>query len=265
MPLEVRLALDYTKTFLKDLVLPPSGLLLLAMIGLFWLQRRPRIARVLLGLSLSLLWLLSTPLVSSELARWSERYGPFDPASDPQAGAIVILGGGGQRVFAPEYAGPAAEPVLLERLAYGAYLARRLQLPLLVSGFRIEAVAMSQSLQRNFSIVPRWVDADAYDTYDNARNSAHLLASIGVRRIVLVTSGLHMWRATHEFSAAGLSVVPAPVGLMPPRRGPITPWSLLPDSNALFRSSSVIYEWLGERVRVLLEVTGLRRQHPPAS
>jgi uncharacterized SAM-binding protein YcdF (DUF218 family) len=265
MPLEVRLALDYTKTFLKYLVLPPSGLLLLAVIGLFWLRRRPRTARVLLALSLSLLWLLSTALVSSQLARWSERYGPFDPGSDPHAGAIVILGSGGQRILAPEYGGPAAEPQLLERLAYGAYLARRLQLPLLVTGFRIEAVAMSDSLQRNFSIVPRWVDADAYDTYDNARNSAHLLAPAGVRRIVLVTSELHMWRAAHEFSAVGLSVVSAPVGLMPPQRAPITPLSLLPDSNALFQSSSVIYEWLGERVRLLLEVTGLRRQHPLAS
>lgn len=260
MPPEVRLALDYSKTVLKDLVLPPCGPLLLALLGLLWLQRRPRIGRALLVLSLSLLWLLSTPLIANQLARWSERYGPFDVASDPHAGAIVILGGGGQRVFAPEYAGPAAEPELLERLAYGAYLARRLQLPLLVSGFRIEAQAMSASLQRNFSIAPRWIDAAAFDTFDNARNSARLLARDGVARVVLVTSETHMWRAVHEFSAAGLSVLPAPVGLMPPRGGPISPLALLPDSRALVRSSMVIYELLGERVRLVFAATGLRRQ-----
>jgi uncharacterized SAM-binding protein YcdF (DUF218 family) len=262
MPPEVHLALDYAKTFLKDLVLPPSGLLLLALFGLFWLQRRPRVARVLLVLSLSLLWLLSTGLVADQLARWGERYGPLDAARDPHAGAIVVLGGGGQRDYAPEYAGPAADPLLLERLAYGAFLARRLQLPLLVTGFRIEAEAMSDSLQRNFSVVPRWVDATSYDTFDNARNSARLLATAGVRRIVLVTNEQHMWRAVHEFGATGLNVLPAPVGLMPPRRSPITPLALVPDSTALSQSSAVIYELLGERVRVLLAVTGLRRQQP---
>jgi uncharacterized SAM-binding protein YcdF (DUF218 family) len=261
MPLDVRLALDYSKTFLKELVLPPSGLLLLGFIGLVWLRRRPRMARALLGLSLVLLWLLSTAPVSDQLNRWSERYGPFDPSAVGGAGAIVILGGGGQRDYAPEYAGPAAEPPLLERLAYGAYLARRLELPLLVTGFRVEAAAMSASLQRNFSIVPRWVDAAAYDTFDNARNSARLLAADGVRSIVLVTNEQHMWRAAHEFAAAGLSVLPAPVGLMPPQRAAITPLALLPSSNALLRSSSVLYELLGERVRVLFDLTGLRRQH----
>ena len=35
---------------------------------------------------------------------------------------------------APEYGGPAAGPGLLERLSYGAYVARRTGLPVLVSG-----------------------------------------------------------------------------------------------------------------------------------
>ena len=257
------LALDYTKTFLKDLVLPPSGLLLLAILGLFVLQRRPRLGRALLTLSIALLWLLSTPIVADQLARWSERYPPLDLRADPQAGAIVIVGGGGQRDYAPEYGGPAAKPYLLERLAYGAYLAQRLRLPLLVTGFRIEATAMSDSLQRNFSSVPRWVDAAAYDTFDNARDSARILAAADVRRIVLVTSAEHMWRAAHEFEAAGLIVLPAPVALTAQRRAPITAFTLLPDSNALFLSSSVLYELLGDSVRVLFAATGLRRQHPP--
>lgn len=259
------LALDYTKTFLKELLLPPAGLLLLALLGLLWLQRRPRLGRALLAAALCLLWVLSTPLAADQLARASERYAPLDVHAARQAGAIVVLGGGGQRDDAPEYGGPAADPYLLERLAYGAYLARRLQLPLLVTGFRIEAVAMAATLQRNFELAPRWVDAAAYDTFDNARDSARLLVPAGIQRVVLVTSAPHMWRATHEFVAAGLAVLPAPVGMMSPQRGPITLFAFIPDSEALLRSSSVVYEWLGERVRVLLAATGLRRQNRAAA
>lgn len=256
------LLLDYTKTFIKDLVLPPAGLLLLAVIGALLLRRRPRLARVLLTLGLASLWLLSIPIVADPLARWSQHYGPFDPSEAVPVQAIVILGGGGQRDYAPEYRGPDADPYLLERLTYGAYVARKIAVPVLVTGFRIEATAMSATLQRDFGIEPRWVDRDAYDTFDNARDSARLLHAAGIVRIVLVTSSAHMLRAVHEFSAVGLVVTPAPVGLMSPSPEKITPMSFIPDPLSLLRSSNVVYEALGEYVRVVLAVTHLRRQHP---
>ncbi len=79
------------------------------------------------------------------------------PGSD-DAQAIVILGGGGQRALAPEYGGPSAGPELMDKLAYGAYLSRRTGLPILVTGFGIEAEAMRATLRENFDIQPRWVD-----------------------------------------------------------------------------------------------------------
>jgi uncharacterized SAM-binding protein YcdF (DUF218 family) len=254
------LLLDYTKTFVKDLVVPPAGLLLLAIVGALLVRRRPRVGRTLLALALASLWLLSLPIVAGRLAHWSDRYAALDLRRPVSAQAIVILGGGGQRKYAPEYGGPAADPYLLERLAYGAYLAREVQLPVLVTGFRVEAVAMRATLERNFGIVPRWVDRDAYDTFDNARNSARLLHDASINRIVLVTSATHMWRAVHEFDAAGLSVVPAPVHLMPPQRPTVL--GFIPNAEALLRSSTVVYETLGNWVRMVLAATHLRRQQP---
>ncbi len=177
------------KTVLKGLILPPAGPLLVAVLGLLLLKRRPLMARALLILGLGSLWLLSTPIVSDVLTGLAEHYPPLDWRRAADAQAIVILGGGGQRTFAPEYAGPAAEPVLLERLNYGAFVARKTGLPILVTGFRIEASAMQATLQRNFALEPRWVDDQAYDTFQNASNSARLLRADGVHRIVLVTHG----------------------------------------------------------------------------
>lgn len=244
------------KTILKSLVLPPSGALLVSILGVFLIKRRPRLARFCLILGLGSLWLLSTPVVSDALAALAEHYPPLDLRRAADAQAIVILGGGGQRSFAPEYGGPAADPVLLEKLNYGAFIARKTGLPILVTGFHIEAHAMGASLLRNFDIEPRWVDDQAYDTFENARNSVRMLEADGVHRIVLITGATHMWRSVHEFTATGIDVVPAPVGMV---RSDKDIFNYLPSADALARAHAAINELLGEQVRLFLAATRLRR------
>jgi uncharacterized SAM-binding protein YcdF (DUF218 family) len=247
----------HLKTLLKVLILPPAGPLILALFGLLLLKRRPVPARICLAVGLATLWLLSTPTVSDALSRVVERYPALDPEQASSAQAIVILGGGGQRWVAPEYGGPAAEPFLLERLSYGAYVARRTGLPILVTGFAVEARAMHDTLQRNFGIEAHWVDDRSYDTFENARNSARLLKADGVHRIVLVTRSTHMWRSVQEFTQTGLEVIPAPVGILASRDLGI--FRYLPDASALQRSETAVYEMLGEPVRMFLNATHLRR------
>jgi uncharacterized SAM-binding protein YcdF (DUF218 family) len=253
MPLLLRF-----KSVLKGVIFPPAGPLLLAMLGVFLIKRRPILACCLLMLGLGSLWLLSTPLVSDALTGLTERYPPLDWRSVAGAQAIVILGGGGQRVSAPEYGGPAAEPLLLERLSYGAYVARKTALPVLVTGYQIEAGAMRATLSRNFGIDARWVDDQAFDTFENARNSVRLLEADGIHRIILVTRASHMWRSVHEFIAAGVEVVPAPVGIRAQRELGI--FEYLPNADALSRACAAINELVGEPIRIFLSATHLRRQ-----
>src|SRR5262249_60218426 len=104
------------------------------------------------------------------------------------------------------------EAQLLERIALAAYLARHYSLPVAISGASIEAVAMSRTLSRNFDVSPRWIEGNSRDTYENARLSAKILFPAGIKRIILVTSSPHEWRAAQEFMAAGFDVVPAPAG-----------------------------------------------------
>jgi uncharacterized SAM-binding protein YcdF (DUF218 family) len=248
----------HLKTVLKAFVLPPAGPLLLGLLGFLLLERRPRLARACLLIGMASLWLLSTPLVSDAMTRLVERYPPLDLQQAASAQAIVILGGGGQRGRAPEYAGPAAEPLLLERLAYGAYVAKQTGLPILVTGSGIEAHAMHDTLLRNFAVEARWVEDQAYDTFENARNSSRLLAADGVHRIVLVTRATHLPRSVKEFAAAGFDVVPAPTGMLSRRDLGIFLW--IPNPDALLRSYMALYELAGEPVRMFLTATHLRRQ-----
>ncbi len=229
------------KSLLHTLLLPPGGPLLVAAAGAWLLRSRAsagaaRAGWLLLGTGLTSLWLLATPLV-----------------------AIVILGGGEERIAAPEYGGePAPGSVLLERVTYAAFLAHHTALPVLVSGTAEEALAMRASLARGFGIQVRWVEDHSRDTFQNAQFSARLLKAAGLSRILLVTDSAHEWRASHEFASAGLTVVPAPAGVWAPRETGLLRY--LPAPAALARSSAALYELLGDVVRRALAALRLRTQ-----
>ncbi|HYM43869.1 MAG TPA: YdcF family protein [Steroidobacteraceae bacterium] len=243
------------KMVLRELLLPPGGLLLLAAAGA-WLLTRRRWGWVLLLAPLAALWLLATPVVAEGLERLAQRYPALDLSHPTQAQAIVILSGGKPR-WAPEYAGPAAGGVLLERVSYGAYVARRTGLPVLITGTAADVAAMEAVLERDFAIRARWTDGQSRDTFDNAELSSRLLKADGIRRIVLVTSSDHEWRATREFVSAGMAVEPAPVHVWMPHHHVLLDY--LPDADGMLESSDALHELIGDAMRGPLEALGLRR------
>lgn len=251
------------KMLLRTLILPPAGPLLLAFAGAWLLNRCAagrvrRVGVILLVTGLASLWLLSIPVLADRLACLAEREPVLDVTRLPEAQAIVILGGGSERHSAPEYAHlPAAGAGLLERLAYGAYLARRTGLPVLVSGTFSQGQAMRTSLERDFGVPVRWVDGDSRDTFENAQFSSRILRAAGVSRILLVTAATHEYRAVREFEACGLSVVPAPTGVLTPVAA--NPMRYLPNVAALTRSTEALYELIGDWARRAFATLNLRR------
>jgi uncharacterized SAM-binding protein YcdF (DUF218 family) len=246
----------FLKPLARELILPPTSLLLLAFVGavLIWRQRRFGWAAFVVGFGS--LWLLCLPVIADGLAAAAERYPALDPSRPVNAQAVVVIGGGGQRNYAPEYNAAVAEPILLERLTLAAYLARRYRLPLAVSGAPAESVAMSQTLTRSLGVTPRWIEGDSRDTFENARLSAKLLLPSGIERIILVTSSAHEWRAAHEFMGAGFEVVAAPAGVLAARETGV--YRYVPSASALGRSYAAVYELIGEPTRRLLAAVGVR-------
>jgi len=196
-------------------------------------------------------------VVGEGLTRLAEHYPAVDLSRPTRAQAIVILSGGSPRDFAPEYGGPAASFELLERVSYGAYVARRTGLPVLVSGTAEDVAAMSAVLSRDFGIRTRWIEGQSRDTFENAQFSSRLLQADGVTRILLVTSSVHEWRATREFTSSGLAVEPAPVHVWVSHHHIAIDY--LPDAHGLQQSSDALHELVGDAARALLAWTHLRR------
>lgn len=247
------------KTLGRVLILPPAVSLILILLGaiLIWRQRRFGWAVFVAGFVS--LWLLCTPFAADGLYALAERYPALNPDRPVNAQAVVVLGGGGERNHAPEYNGAAmAEPIMLERLTLAAFLAHHYSLPLAISGAATEVPAMSATLARNLGVRPRWIEGSSRDTYENAQLSARMLLPAGIRRIVLVTSSAHEWRAAHEFMAAGFDVVPAPAGVLDARETGV--FRFIPDPAALVRSHAAVYELIGEPMRRLQAALGVRER-----
>ena len=250
------------KTLIGTLLLPPAnGLLLLGVADLY---RRRRWAFGLIVLTTALLVLQSLPLVADALLRPLEnRAGPVleDPAG---AQAIVVLGSG-LLLEAAEYGGDTASERTMVRARYGATVARRFGLSVLVSGgrpvnaTRSEAEVMAAILADEYGVPVRWQETRSQDTADNASRSAEILKAAGVKRIVLVTQAFHMPRAVALFQATGLEVIPAPTHFMGGDGADLAWYDFLPRASALHRSYYALHEWLGIAwLRLAASVHGLR-------
>ena len=243
----------WIKAVLKALVLPPAGPLLVSAVGLALMRRAPRLGRALAIAGVAALLVLSMPAVADFLVRLVDTSTPFDPQMAKSAKAVVILGGG-IRHNAPEYGGDTLATLTLERVRYGARVARLTGLPILVSGGSVlagdpEAILMGVVLEREFGVPARWVEPMSRTTHENAVRTAAILKRENIDRIVLVTHVFDTRRAIAEFEAQGLSVVAAATGGSGTGPGAILDY--MPSMLGLTRSYYATYELLANLVRVL--------------
>ncbi|WP_432720879.1 YdcF family protein [Jeongeupia wiesaeckerbachi] len=234
------------KAAISTLLLPPTNGLILILIGLCCLRRRPWLGRSLVGAGLLSIYALSTPLVANALMRTLEP-APVSAKALAESDAIVCLGGGKRFGAYDEPGGEAVNNATLVRLRYCARLARQSGLPVLVSGGAPvggvpEARLMAAALHDDFGVTARWVEAGSDDTADNARLSAQMLLP-QYRRIALVSQAWHLPRAAQAYRTAGFDVRPA--GTDYANREPFSVLSLLPKDRALYASSVAMRELVG--------------------
>jgi uncharacterized SAM-binding protein YcdF (DUF218 family) len=239
-------------------VLPPALFFALLLAGWIIMRRWRRLGRVTLWALLGAVYLSTTPFLAGELMAPLQPYKPLNINELPQdVGAIVILGAG-VNFSAPEYWQPGGPPygvdvadsLSLQRLAYGAYLAKVTGKPILLSGgagdprtHRSVADAMRATLMRNFGLTPRWIETASETTMSNARNSTEILKREGIQRVYVVTHAWHMPRALLAFEKAGLDVVPAPTAFVS-RSGRL--WEdFVPSAPAFLLTYYALHEWVG--------------------
>lgn len=230
----------------QELLNPVAGTFVLAAAA--WLARG-RMRRVLALSALAVALLGSNGVVASAIVQRLERqYLP--PADGVTADAIVVLSGGERRQVPPR-------PTLDlndagDRLTYAAILFRRGAAPrLIVTGADVADEMRTFLLQLGLPAAAVMSETKSANTHDHAVNLCPPLASLGVSRVLLVTSATHMPRAMAVFrrECPRLDVVPAPTDY----RRPVNPddgWrvrtpAMLPSPYAVVAITEALHEYIG--------------------
>ena len=206
------------------LLSPLSTALLLGLVaGGAGLLGRRRTALTLACVGFALLWVCSTPWVAEQLrADLEGRYPALTPQATPAADAILVLGGAVAGAKPPERPtltlGQASTRVWHAAALYRAGKARWV---VVAAGNRpehameqVEAEAIEEMLVQ-LGVPPSAIvqEGASRSTRENARNVQPLLQQLGARRVLLVTSALHMPRALQTFETiwrgAGPQLIPA--------------------------------------------------------
>jgi len=232
---------------LLQILFSPLGLgLLFILLALFAGAREPW-RRLLLVSAFLIIACGSSPFVADRLCGSLERQYPHRrPVDLPSAQAIVVLGGGWSTVAGIDR--ETAQEIRPEnRLVEAMCLYQAGKAPLIVlSGGKVPAY-MGGSSTRRWHVPDLAIlrESNSETTRQNAVNTGDLLRSQGIRRILLVTSALHMPRARAAFRKVGLDPIeaPAPPDLHDRRAG--FWFELLPDPSALGRSTQAVKEWTG--------------------
>jgi len=193
--------IDLTDLAMRLLHPATQGLLLGVLSLTCVLARRPRAALGLGIVALAWVWIASTPALAMSL-RATLAAPPDD--GRVRADAIVVLGG--DTLPMGDWARTRT------RAGKGLALWRTGRAPLMLVSGSDQAKQLAEGYAVSGVPAERLLVEGASDnTRENARDSATILRSHGARSILLVTSSIHMRRASGAFRQQGIDVVPVPV------------------------------------------------------
>jgi uncharacterized SAM-binding protein YcdF (DUF218 family) len=244
---------SFTSNFFYTLLYPPNFSLVLigiALLALFFNRRFLSI--MLIGLAIFWVALWSLPVTTIIAGGFLEnRYVSLEARDYPKADAIVVLGGHIQGNRSNWFT-PYDKQMVRSRETLAAELFRAQRAPVIVlSGGALEgpvgdtnnmARALIQSGIPEHAIL---LETNSQNTFENALLTQKTLSALEKKRVLLVTSALHMPRSMAAFEKQPIIVMAAPLPkqITVPHIRPLNIWQ--PDSQTLEASRSILKEYMG--------------------
>ncbi len=234
-----------------------SCLLLIITLVLWW--KSPRFVPIPIALALVVLLLAGNGWISNAIVQSLEWQNI--PQELPNVDAIVLLGGATKSANSPRPMVDVNEQG--DRVNYAAKLYRDGKAPLIIAaggrvawrgGGRSEATDMAELLMTMG--VPNGAikqEPESLNTYENAVNVKLVLEAKSIKKVLLVTSALHMPRSLAIFKKQGIDVIAAPTDFMISEQELAEPnasleafiLNLLPDADRLEKTTKAIKEYIG--------------------
>lgn len=251
----------FLSKFLPLFVYPTGLITLLIILSLaFWKKRR--LSKTFLILGFVILLVAGNKYVAQSFSRNLEwKYPPL--AEGVTADAIVVLGGGTEPEVTPRSMVEVNSAG--DRVLYGAKLYKDGAAPkILLSGGDVDFWdESSSSPAEDMAILLEMMGVPADDlvilnqsrnTAEDAEYTCDYIKEKGYERVLLVTSGFHMPRATALFKGKGCPVIPAPTDISITEKGWQKLWhptveeffiNLLPSYTHLSTVTKALKEYFG--------------------
>lgn len=195
----------------------PLGLAsILLVIALILLWKRSQFTEIPLFLAVFILFIASNGVVSSYLVQSLEWQNI--PNGLPKAEAIVLLGGSTRSATYPRPMVEINEQG--DRVLYAAKLYLEEKAPIIIAtGGRIRWLSNEQPESADMAQLLKLIgvpedaiiqESASLNTYENAVNVRKILDEKGIKKILLVTSALHMPRSLAIFQHLGIDTIAAP-------------------------------------------------------
>jgi len=222
-----------------EFLLPPSGLIILLALGLFfWLIRLRKSAAFCIVISSVLLYLASTPFMARKVMDPLQYQYEVLKEVPEDVQAIVVLSGG-RAPIAREYMNlDTVNGTTLERLRYASRLSKVHQLPILLSGGRVNnerqslANLMQHVLETDFGVQTDWLDEDSKTTFENAKFSKKILKENSINKGCFQDIGLDPIAAPTVFYKRNTSVPELQ--------------EYIPNAGALKKTNTAVHEYIGK-------------------
>ncbi len=238
----------FLRKLLASLLYPPTLCLLLASAGflLVLCGRGGKIGTALMALGLGGLLFLSIPALQQPFIRLVE----LEPRGNfpEEVSAIVVLGGGVNAWDAAASPASQLSSSSLSRAMEGIRLAKHYsEIPLIFTGGKIgdrpASSAAMAALARELGIAPERITT--FDTPTSTGEEAQRTAQeIDPGEILLVSSAIHLPRATVLFAKAGFDPIPAPTDFLADESPPDF-LDFLPSANAWLNWQRLFHELYG--------------------
>jgi uncharacterized SAM-binding protein YcdF (DUF218 family) len=251
----------FLSKFLPLFIYPVGLSVILIALGLLFF-RKPRTSRLFFSVAFLVIFLGGNRWVSYALAR-SLEWQTLPSESNPTAEAIVVLGGGTESALPPRTGVEVNSAG--DRLIHAADLYHAGASPLLIlSGGKIEWMESTDDtpasdmqkilLKLDVPDNAMILQPKSLNTHDDAVYSAEILKNKGIKRIILVTSAMHMPRSLALFRKQGVDVIPSPTDFTITEDG----WNrtfnpnpetlltnIIPNSSSLGLTTNVLKEYIG--------------------
>jgi len=159
-------------------------------------------------------WVFFLPITYAIPLYWLEKSYFHNSHETQTAQAIVILGAGLTNSSSMQQ--PNVNAQLLERIRFGAYLQRKTNLPILVTGDGFhttftEAEMMKKVSEEEFHAHVDFVEEESDNTVENAKFSYEILKKNNIESIFLVSSSWHLKRAELMFQQYAPDIKTIPI------------------------------------------------------